>query len=82
MSEAYDAGLLNDYGGGNVEWWHDYMRAELARAHEFYEEQLSALLAENAKLRELLRECVEAHHHGAVDLGAVRAHDLAALLKD
>lgn len=28
----YDAGLLNDYGGGNVEWWHDYLRAEIERA--------------------------------------------------
>ena len=23
---AYDAGLLNDFGGGNVEWWQDYIR--------------------------------------------------------
>lgn len=40
MSERYDAGLLNDYGGGNIEWWHDYIRAELGRAEEFYEQQL------------------------------------------
>lgn len=33
---CYDAGLLNDYGGGNVEWWQDYIRAELERAHEYY----------------------------------------------
>lgn len=33
---AYDAGLLSDHGGGNVEWWQDYIRAELGRAHEFY----------------------------------------------
>lgn len=37
--ESYDAGLFGDYGGGNVEWWHDYMRAELARAHDFYADQ-------------------------------------------
>lgn len=37
--EAYDAGLLNDFGGGDVSWWHDYIRAELARAHDFYAEQ-------------------------------------------
>lgn len=38
--DCYDAGLLNDFGGGNVEWWQDYIRAELARAHEFYQSQI------------------------------------------
>ncbi|MCW2276331.1 hypothetical protein GJ654_18585 [Rhodoblastus acidophilus] len=42
---SYDAGLLSDYGGGNVEWWQDYMRAELGCAHDFYEAQLSAIIA-------------------------------------
>jgi len=37
--EEYDAGLLNDYGGGNVEWWQDYIRAELGRAYEHYQSQ-------------------------------------------
>lgn len=32
----YDAGLLNDWGGGNVEWWQDYLRAEIARANEHW----------------------------------------------
>ena len=36
----YDAGLLNDYGGGNVDWWQDYIRAELGRAYEYYQSQL------------------------------------------
>uniref|UniRef100_A0A6M3LN60 Uncharacterized protein n=1 Tax=viral metagenome TaxID=1070528 RepID=A0A6M3LN60_9ZZZZ len=36
---AYDAGYLNDWGGGNTDWWRDYIRDELARAHTFYEEQ-------------------------------------------
>jgi len=40
--EAYDAGLLNDFGGGNVEWWQDYIRAELGRAHDFYQSQLGS----------------------------------------
>lgn len=35
--DAYDAGLLNDFGGGDVAWWQDYLRAELARAHDHYE---------------------------------------------
>ena len=36
VPDAYDAGLLSDYGGGNIEWWQDYIRAELERAHEHY----------------------------------------------
>jgi hypothetical protein len=41
---AYDAGLLGGYGGESVGWWHDYIRAELARAHDHYAGQHSALL--------------------------------------
>ena len=40
--DQYDAGLLNDFGGGNVEWWQDYIRAELGRAHDFYQSQVAA----------------------------------------
>ncbi|WP_160119680.1 hypothetical protein [Rhodovarius lipocyclicus] len=40
--DAYDAGLLNDWGGGNVERWQDYIRAELGRAHDFYVAQHAA----------------------------------------
>lgn len=43
--DAYDAGLLGDGGGGSIEWWQDYIRAELARAHEHYEAQHLSLLA-------------------------------------
>lgn len=39
--EPYDAGLLNDFGGGNVEWWQDYIRAELGNAHDFYQSQIT-----------------------------------------
>lgn len=38
MSDRYDAGLLNDYGGGNVEWWQDYLRSEIERSNEFHGE--------------------------------------------
>lgn len=37
--DYYDAGLLSDHGGGNVDWWWDYLRAELGRAHDFYQAQ-------------------------------------------
>jgi hypothetical protein len=37
--DDYDAGLLNDFGGGNVDWWQDYLRAEIARANEHWRAQ-------------------------------------------
>lgn len=40
--DCYDAGYLGDDGGGNVEWWRDYIRCELAHAHDFYQEQVVA----------------------------------------
>jgi hypothetical protein len=43
--DEYDAGLLNDWGGGKVEWWQDYIRAELGRAHDFYQSQVDSLTA-------------------------------------
>jgi len=42
--DCYDAGILNDFGGGNVEWWQDYIRAELGRAHDFYQSQIDAAM--------------------------------------
>lgn len=39
---TYNAGLLSDHGGGNVSWWQDYIRAELAYAHDFYQAQVDA----------------------------------------
>ncbi len=32
----YDAGLLNDFGGGDVGWWQDYLRAEIGRANDHW----------------------------------------------
>lgn len=41
----YDAGLMNDWGGGNVEWWHDYLRAEIGRANDHWSDAIAALPA-------------------------------------
>lgn len=41
--DEYDAGLLSSAGGGDVEWWQDYLRAELGRAHDFYQSQMENL---------------------------------------
>ena len=38
--DAYDAGCFSDAGGGDVDWWWDYMRAELGRAHDHYQSQV------------------------------------------
>lgn len=43
----YDAGYLNDYGGGNVSWWQDYIRYELGEAHEHYAEQFEQYANQN-----------------------------------
>jgi hypothetical protein len=40
----YDAGLLNDYGAGNVDWWQDYIRAEIGRANDFWRVQSESIL--------------------------------------
>jgi len=34
----YDCGLINDYGGGNVGWWQDYIRAEIGRCNDYWRE--------------------------------------------
>lgn len=41
--DYYDAGLLGEGGGGEISWWHDYIRSELYRAHEFYQGQANAI---------------------------------------
>lgn len=69
--ERYDAGLLNDFGGGDVGWWQDYIRAELERAHEFYASLYGpdALAARDARIEQLeaaLRPFIDAI--GRIDL--------------
>lgn len=39
----YDAGLLNAYGGGDVDWWQDYLRAEIGRANDHWRAALALL---------------------------------------
>lgn len=58
MTDApdYDAGLLNDWGGGNVEWWQDYIRAYIGRANEHWRDIHAAALDRETALREALEE--------------------------
>ena len=60
---TYDAGLLNDYGGGDVDWWQDYIRAELGRAHDFYTSQTAPSLAAQDGLVEALEKYIGNAHH-------------------
>ncbi len=41
----YDPGIINDFGGGNTEWWIDYIRAEVGRANEHWQSIVDAALA-------------------------------------
>jgi hypothetical protein len=48
---TFNAGILNDYGGGNVGWWHDYIRSLLAMADEQFKDELGRYEDENAELQ-------------------------------
>jgi hypothetical protein len=50
----YDAGLLNDWGGGNVDWWQDYLRAEIERANAHWSEAIAALPAAQVAVKPLV----------------------------
>lgn len=34
--DDYDPGLLNSYGGGNIQWWQGYIRAEINKCNEHW----------------------------------------------
>jgi len=40
----YDCGLMNDYGGGNVEWWQDYIRTEIDKCNEYWRSVIESYL--------------------------------------
>ena len=46
--DEYDSGLLSDFGGGNVEWWQDYIRSEVGAANEFHMDQDNAKVMSDA----------------------------------
>ena len=39
----YDSGLLNDWGGGNVQWWQDYIRSEVGRCNDYWRSHIKWL---------------------------------------
>lgn len=44
--DDYDSGYMNDYGGGNIGWWQDYIRAEVNRCNDFWRSQIENILPE------------------------------------
>lgn len=48
--ERYDAGLLGSGGGGDVNWWQDYIRALLDQSHDHYMQEIERLEAVVDKL--------------------------------
>jgi len=40
LLSEYDIGIISDYGGGNVEWWQNYVREEVARCNDYWVSQL------------------------------------------
>lgn len=50
--DEYDSGLLNNFGGGNFEWWWDYIRSEVGRANERGKSQYEFLLSHIKKLQQ------------------------------
>jgi len=73
MSENYDAGLLSDYGGGNVEWWQDYLRAEIDRANEYHNEIHSYNEGRIEELKVALKPFISGSDWGVVKAALVAA---------
>ena len=36
----YDPGILNDYGGGNINWWMGYIQTEIGKCNEHWRQEL------------------------------------------
>lgn len=45
--DDYDAGLLSSYGGGDVGWWQDYIRAIIGQANDHWRTQFEKRLKES-----------------------------------
>lgn len=77
----YDAGLLNDFGAGDVSWWQDYIRAEIERANAHWRSVTDEATKENEILRAELAECkqdaelwrtYQARKQAVIDAGMAR----------
>ena len=79
--ERYDCGLINDYGGGDVQWWQDYIRAEIERCNDHWEAQLKEKDEEIQGLREG-RENQELYSDEKEEQARLREIDCANLMAE
>ena len=75
----YDAGLLNDWGGGNVHWWQDYLRAEIGRANEAWRENALAAIARMGAGDDMVERLLENDREIFLPLLGEAAAHIAAL---
>ncbi len=66
----YDTGLISDYGGGDVDWWQDYIRSEIGCANDYWRGIFDAQAEENKRMREALE------YYADRDNMAVIQHDI------
>lgn len=59
--EYYDPGLLNDFGGGNIEWWQDYIRCEVEACNIYWQDIVTDL---EIRIDELEADLEEANSQG------------------
>jgi len=80
----YDAGLLNDWGGGNVDWWLDYLRAEIGRANDHWRDALRQISVTEEEcftpLHEVSADAVYLMHR--VQQGSLSPDDAAKVVRD
>lgn len=60
--DEYDSGLLNDFGGGHIEWWWDYIRTEVGEANERGKSQYENLLSHIKELERQLNSSESIRH--------------------
>ncbi len=70
---AYDPGMLNEYGGGDVNWWFEYIRLVLTSAHTYYVENTEAIA--DAAAEKAYRQGKEDERHRILALFDDRVSD-------
>lgn len=78
---GYDAGLLNDYGGGDVDWWQDYLRAEIGRANDHWADYCADLEARLAASERRARVLDDAVYRMCLRIAAEHGMNSAQMLK-
>ncbi len=62
--QDYDSGLLNNNGGGDVGWWHDYIRFEVAACNEYWRSIILCHTPQDNQLNEADKLDIDKNGHG------------------